>query len=112
VAAELTVAVERQGDAVIARLRGEIDVTSVGEVRDAIEPFLAPSQTVVLDLNEVSFLDSSLLNVLVQARGEMSKTGGQLYLRNPSEQARKLLTLAELDDLLQDEMDRQNNPRG
>ena len=93
---------------VVVHLRGDADMSTVAEVRDSIEPFLAPSQTIVLDLANVRFADSSLLNVLAQARGELSKAGGSLLLRNPSRSARRLLTLAELDDLVRDETDRQN----
>ena len=106
----LTVEVVAADGRVMVHLRGEVDMSTVAEVRDSIEPFLAPSQTVVLDLSEVTFADSSLLNVLVQARGELSKAGGSLLVRNPSPSARRLLTLAELDDLVQDEIDRQNRP--
>jgi anti-anti-sigma factor len=89
-------------------LRGEVDLAGVDELQNAIEPFLAPGQTVVLDLSEVTFADSTLLKVLAQARGKLSDAGGALMVRNPSDQARRILTLGELDDLVQDEADRQN----
>ena len=92
----------------VVQLRGEVDITTVGELRDAVEPFLAPDQTVVLDLQDVTFADSALLNVLVQARGAMTEVGGSLLLRNPSVMARRLLTLGEVNDLVQDEVERQN----
>jgi stage II sporulation protein AA (anti-sigma F factor antagonist) len=105
----LTVEVFRSGPEVVAHLRGEVDVTTVGELRDAVEPFLGPSQTVVLDLHDVTFADSSLLNVLVQARGTLTDAGGTLLLRNPSVIARRLLTVMELTDLVDDEVERQND---
>jgi anti-anti-sigma factor len=89
-------------------LRGEIDISGLGALQDAIEPFLAPGQTVVLDLSDVTFADSTLLKVLAQARGRLSNAGGSLLVRNPSDQARRILSIGELDDLVQDEADRQN----
>jgi anti-anti-sigma factor len=89
-------------------LRGEIDMAVLGDLQGAIEPFLAPDQTVVLDLSEVTFADSTLLRVLTDARGRISDAGGALLVRNPSDQTRKLLTLGRLDDLVQDEVQRQN----
>jgi anti-anti-sigma factor len=89
-------------------LKGEVDLSGIGDLQDAIEPFLAPGQTVVMDLSEVTFADSTLLKVLAQARGRLSSAGGSLMVRNPSDQARRLLTIGELDDLVQDEADRQN----
>ena len=61
-----------------------------------------------MDLSEVTFADSTLLKVLAQGGGRLSGAGGSLMVRNPSEQARRLLTMGELDDLVQDEADRQN----
>ena len=106
----LVVEVSQAGADVVVHLRGEVDITTVGELRDAVEPFLAPDQTVVLDLRDVSFADSSFLNALVQARGALTEVGGSLLLRNPSVLARRLLTLSELNDLVQDEVERQNDP--
>jgi anti-sigma B factor antagonist len=95
--------------AAIIALSGEVDMAGLSDLQDAIEPFLAPGQTVVLDLSGVTFADSTLLNVLAQAHGRATDVGGALLLRNPSEQTRKLLTLGQLDDLVQVEVDRQND---
>ncbi len=94
--------------AVIA-LRGEIDMASLDDLQSAVEPHLAPGQTVVLDLSDVTFADSTLLKVLVQARGKANDIGGALLVRNPSDQLRKLLSIGDLDDLVHAEVDRQND---
>jgi len=94
--------------AVIA-LRGEIDMASLDDLQSAVEPHLAPGQTVVLDLSDVTFADSTLLKVLVQARGKANDVGGALLVRNPSDQLRKLLSIGDLDDLVRAEVDRQND---
>jgi len=83
VVSEVSVDVVETETEVIALLRGEIDVITVGVIRDAIEPFLAPSQTVVLDLEGVTFMDSSFLNVLVQARGALSAGAVRCYFASP-----------------------------
>jgi anti-sigma B factor antagonist len=92
----------------ILALQGEVDMAGINELQAAIEPFLAPGQTVVLDLSGVTFADSTLLNILAQAHGRLTDAGGALLLRNPSEQTRRLLTMGQLDDLVQVEVDRQN----
>ncbi len=66
---EFSTEVVRDGDAVVILVRGEIDMATAGHLRDAIEPHLAPQQTIILDLSEVAFMDSSCVAVLVQARG-------------------------------------------
>ena len=76
--------VVREGDAIVIHVSGEVDVASVGRLRDVLEPNLGPQQTIVLDLSGVEFKDSSSLRYLVQPRGDLTADGGSLKLRNPS----------------------------
>jgi anti-sigma B factor antagonist len=103
---DLSVQVAEEGGRTVAHIAGEIDITSIGRLRDAIEPYLGPRQIVVLDLSEVTFMDSQMLHLLVQARTKLTEDGGSLVLRNPSEVARRLLTVAEMSDLLDAEAER------
>ena len=82
--------------ATIILVHGEIDMATCGRLRDAIEPHLGPQQTIVLDLSDVQFADSSCLTGLVHARGNLTADGGSLMLRNPSDAARRLLSAASL----------------
>lgn len=93
----------------VITLRGEIDMAGLDDLQSAIEPHLAPGQTVVLDLSGVRFADSTLLRVLSQARGKADQVGGALLVRNPSDDVRKLLSLGDLDDLVHAEINRQND---
>ena len=97
------------GDATVIYVRGEIDIATCGRLRDVIEPHLGPRQSVVLDLSGVEFIDSSGLHVLEQARGTLTADGGSLILRNPSEAARRLLTVTQSEDLLQADADEHPN---
>ena len=93
----------------VVAVRGEIDLAGLDDLQTAIESQLAPGQTVVLDLSDVTFADSTLLKVLYRARSKANDVGGALLVRNPSEGVRQLLTLGDLDDLAQAEVDRQND---
>jgi anti-anti-sigma factor len=84
-------------------VRGEIDIATCERLRDAIEPHLGPKQTIVLDLSEVRFMDSSSLHVLEQAHGTLTADGGSLILRNPSDAARLLLTAVQAQHLLEED---------
>jgi anti-anti-sigma factor len=101
--------VVRADDETVIYVHGELDMETAGRLRDAIEPHLGPAQTIVLELSGVSFMDSSSLHVLEHARGTLTEDGGSLILRNPSTAARRLLTAAEAQDLLDEDQD--NNPR-
>lgn len=108
-AGQLEVNVTRM--AVIA-LSGEIDMAGLDDLQSAIEPHLAQGQTVVLDLSNVTFADSTLVKVLVQVHGKANDIGGALLVRNPSNPVRRVLSIGDLDDLVHAEVDRQNLPLG
>src|SRR5258706_4761445 len=92
--------VTQVGAETVIHVRGEIDIVTCGRLRDAVEPHLGPAQMIVLDLSGVDFMDSSCLGFLIQARGTLTADGGSLVLRNPSEAARRLLTAAQVESLL------------
>ena len=95
-------------EATVIHVRGEIDMATAGRLRDVIEPHMGPEQTIILDFSKVEFMDSSCLNVLVKARGQLTEQGGSLVLRNPSHAAHQVLTVADATDLL--ETDARDHP--
>jgi len=61
--------IAEQDGAVLVRLRGELDVYNAGLVRKALVDAAArDGSRLVIDLAEVSFVDSTLLGVFVEAR--------------------------------------------
>jgi anti-anti-sigma factor len=100
-AANFSTQVNATDEATVIYVRGEIDMATAGRLRDVIEPHMGPEQTIVLDLSEVEFMDSSCLNVLVQSRGHLTEQGGSLVLRNPSRAAHRVLTAADATGLLE-----------
>ena len=107
-ARDFSTEVNATDEATVIHVRGEIDMATAGRLRDVIEPHMGPKQKIILDFSEVDFMDSSCLEVLVQARGRLTKDGGSLILRNPSTAAHRLLTVAGANDLL--ETDAQDHP--
>jgi anti-anti-sigma factor len=56
--------VRRSRDAVVVVVRGELDLATAGALEEVLEGSEAQARTVVLDLREVTFMDSSGLNVV------------------------------------------------
>jgi anti-sigma B factor antagonist len=100
--------VDATTEGTVIHVRGEIDMATAGRLRDVIEPHMGPKQRIILDFSKVEFMDSSCLNVLVQARGLLTENGGSLILRNPSRAAHRLLSIRGATDLL--ETDAQHHP--
>jgi anti-anti-sigma factor len=70
---------DRDGARVL-RVSGEIDIIGAPALRAALIPALEDVAIVVLDLSEVSFLGSSGLAVLVEAREKAQPMGRELRL--------------------------------
>ncbi len=56
---------ERHQDAVVVVVSGELDLDSAEKLRDLLRSTQAKAATVVLDLRDVTFIDSSGLSVVV-----------------------------------------------
>lgn len=69
-----------QGRLVLAA-RGEIDLMSSPLLSDAIERARRSGQTLVLDLSEVSFIDSTGLHVLITMARAAERDGWALEVR-------------------------------
>ena len=88
-----------QPDAATLRLRGDIDLATADDVAAEGGKLLAdsgPGTRLVLDLAEVSFLDSSGLSALVRLRRAADEQGSQILLRNVPHRVAILLDLSGL----------------
>jgi anti-sigma B factor antagonist len=106
----LSAAVERVGDVVVIRPKGRISIYGGGEdlrglVLDALD---RGERNLLLNLREVSFIDSSGLGELIAARSVAQERGGAVRLCSPSEKVFNLLqmiSLCKLFDVLESEED-------
>ena len=67
---ELTVEFTDEGDQLVLSLTGELDIDSVGELREQAQQHLADGRcrALTLDLSGLTFLDSSGLGLLLELR--------------------------------------------
>jgi anti-sigma B factor antagonist len=89
--------VERNDDAVVVTLAGELDLYNAEELRQALfaECERAPARLVV-DLSRVVFIDSTALGVLVEARTKLPNHQAFL-LAAPALETRRALEISGLD---------------
>ena len=88
--------VERNA-AVIVRLAGELDLYNAEVVRQALTDAAGREpERIVVDLGDVSFIDSTALGVLIEARGKLANRRGFL-LASPGLEARRALEVSGLD---------------
>jgi anti-sigma B factor antagonist len=84
----------------IVRVRGDIDLATRDEIRRQIEDSIDGAGRVVLDLSQVTFIDSSGLTVLVETHQRLGQNPEAFAVRAPSPPARRVLALSGLDQLM------------
>ena len=95
----LTVNSERRGESSVIHLQGDLDLHSNAEVRSAVEPFLEDrGAEVYLDLQEVTFLDSSGLGTLVGLQKRANRNQSRMMLCGLSPQLDKIFEVTNLRD--------------
>jgi anti-sigma B factor antagonist len=90
----LKIAVSEEDDRVVLALDGELDMASAPLLERAVEGVeVATKPTVVLDLHELEFIDSTGLRIILSARQRCGERGQQLAVTEGSEQVERLLSV-------------------
>lgn len=96
----LQIAAEASGGGVVLRLEGELDAATAARLEQSLAGLTTPCPVLVLDLHEVSFLDSLGLNMLFRAREWATATGVSLRVVRAPVHVQRLIALAAMDGTL------------
>ena len=89
--------VDSRDGAVVVSLAGELDLYNAEEVRSALlEACAGEPEVLVVDLGEVTFIDSTALGVLIEAHSRMADRKG-FRLAAPGIETRRALEVSGLD---------------
>ncbi len=94
---ELSVTVRRERGVAIAEFTGEIDLSTIPGLRERLFELADSGQPLIVDLNRITFIDSSGLGVLVATARRASAHGASLHAVCSRPQTRKLLWLTGVD---------------
>jgi stage II sporulation protein AA (anti-sigma F factor antagonist) len=87
-------------EAVVIRPVGEIDYSAIPRLKDALASAAsAGADDVIVDLSEVTFIDSGGLDVLLHAHQRQRNTGGGLVLRGVNATIKRLLAVTNLNSV-------------
>jgi anti-anti-sigma factor len=81
----------------VVRLIGELDISTVPQASPAVAEACERSSRVVVDLSELTFMDSSGVRMLLQAWANQHERGRDLVLRAPTTTVRRLFDLLGLE---------------
>jgi anti-anti-sigma factor len=93
------VQIDRDGEALVVRAFGELDLATVEMLRNPLlDAFESHSASITLDLTEVGFIDSVGMQALLWAA---ARSDGDLFrIRCGSDSVRKLIELCGLEESL------------
>lgn len=91
---QLRIEVREESDRVVVKLAGELDMANAPLLQDAIESAeLVAAKTVVLDLQGLTFLDSTGLRIILAAREQCWRRGQEFAVTPGSQQVQRLLSV-------------------
>jgi anti-anti-sigma factor len=86
---------------VVLELSGELDVVSAPVLeRHLGEVLTEPHARIMLDLDELEFVDSAGISVLIKAKQDAEAGGRTLVLRRPTEKVHRVFAIVGLADWL------------
>lgn len=87
----------RADSAGVLWLTGEFDIAAIDECQATVDAVLDAQREVVLDLSELTFLDSTGIRAFLIVAG---KVGGGVVLRKPTPSVRRVLDLTGIEGRL------------
>ena len=94
---------ERKKGTVTVRLTGELDHCSAQSIRRELDALIAEPgvKTLVLDLQDMPFMDSSGIGVILGRYRTLRERGGGVAVKNMNPQVKKVFLLSGMDQVIQ-----------
>lgn len=98
----MKIRIEYASGTLVAKLCGEIDHHTANRLRDVLDREIEEKsiKNLVLDFNEVTFMDSSGIGVIVGRYKKIDALGGRMMIIRTSEQVDKILELSGIKKIL------------
>ncbi len=76
----------KSAGALVVEVAGEVDMATAPQLKQALNAALSGTRRVVVDLSNVTFLDSTALNALVQGQRELAEREIAFAIVSPKDQ--------------------------
>jgi anti-anti-sigma factor len=92
----LSLEVRREGDAALVVARGDIDLSTLAKATAALDGARAGARSLVLDLRQVGFMDTSGLRLIIEEQRRAAATGYRFAVVRGSHRIQRLFEIAGL----------------
>jgi len=93
----LTIEVRQEPGYVLVTVAGEVDIATVPQLRQRLAGPASRGWPLIVDLDQVTFMDAAGLGVLVGAASRAAACGGSLHAVCARHQVRRLFAITGLD---------------
>jgi anti-anti-sigma factor len=93
------VTTDPEGRTVLAA-SGRVDLRTGPMLRRQVDRLARPGQTLVIDLRDVSYMDSPGLGTIIYCDRLQRERGGQLVVKNPTGEVRELFDVVQLANII------------
>jgi len=81
-------------------LDGEIDMDVTEKAKDVIMPLIEAGKEVHINLNNVQYMDSSGISILIESHQKANELGTKVILKEISKSVLKVIMMAKLEQIL------------
>jgi anti-sigma B factor antagonist len=85
---------------ILVTVAGEIDAYTAPKLREELSPFAEGDNTIIVNLKNVSYLDSTGLGVFVSLFKQLKKNEGELKLTDLSDRLIRLFEITGLSNIM------------
>jgi anti-sigma B factor antagonist len=93
---QLSLEVRREGASAVVSARGDIDLSTLAKAAAALDGARAGARSLVLDLREVGFMDTSGLRLIIEEQRRAAATGYRFAVIPGSPRVQRLFEIAGL----------------
>ena len=97
---EFAVSASSHGALHVVATQGDLDVHTAPRLSSVLMPRMQPGCTVVIEMSQTPFMDSSGLAAIVEAGARGRDVDGYLCLAAPGDRVRKVLQITGVDTLI------------
>jgi anti-anti-sigma factor len=95
---QLSLEVRREGASAVVSARGDIDLSTMAKATAALDGARAGARSLVLDLREVGFMDTSGLRLIIEEQRRAAASGYRFAVRRGTSKVQRLFEIAGLAD--------------
>ena len=103
----MEIEIRERGDVVIMDISGEVDLYNAPDIKNKITTLIdGGKRNILINLTNVSYIDSSGIGVLISSLSRLKKVGGALKIMGVHGSVKKVFELTKLDkffEIYQDE---------